>query len=177
VPETRIVPEPLPVRAIAATRGPRRSYGDLLEEAATDDGMFAVHRVGETVYFEIPKDLLGKDLLWVTSLKRTTLGAGYGGEPVADRVVRWVQHGDRVYLTLVNYDIVADPSTPIAQAVAAANTPTILRSFGVLAASDAGNPVIDVTGLLVGEIAEFSPRRVLNARGLDQSRSYLEKVI
>lgn len=167
----------LPVRGVGAGRGGRRSYADLLQEASTDDGLFAVHRVGESIYFEIPRELIGKDLLWVTSLKRTTLGAGYGGEPIADHVVRWVQRDDRIYLQLVNYGIIADPSQPIARAVADSNMPTILRSFGVLATSDAGNPVIDVTGLLIGEIAEFSPRRVLNARGMDQSRSYLEKVV
>ncbi|MFO7301803.1 MAG: zinc-dependent metalloprotease [Acidobacteriota bacterium] len=164
-------------RPVTRSRGSRRSYEELLADAQSDDGMFLVHRVGDTVYFEIPADLLDRDILWVTRLKRTTLGAGYGGEPIADRVVRWSQRGDRVFLQLINYDVTADPSEPIARAVADANVPTILRSFGVIATSPAGNPVIDVTGLLLSEIAEFSPRDVLNARGMDQSRSYLEKVV
>src|SRR5690606_8667209 len=70
-----------------------------------------------------------------------------------------------------------DPSQPIAQAVADANTPAIVRGFTVVVSSPEDNPVIDVTSLLLGEIAEFSPRSTLGARGMDQSRSYLEKVV
>ncbi len=157
--------------------GPQRTYASLVAEAKSDDGLFKVHRVGDNIYFEIPKDQLGKDMLWVTSIKRTTLGAGYGGQPVADRVVRWERQGTRVFLRVVNYDLVADASQPIARAVADANTPAIIRSFNVLVSSPEENPVIDVTALMMGEIAEFSPRAALGARGMDQSRSYLEKVV
>jgi hypothetical protein len=155
----------------------QRTYPQLLAEAKTDEGLFKVHRVGDNIYFEIPKDQLGKDMLWVTSIKRTTLGAGYGGSPVADRVVRWERQANRVLLRVVNYDVVADPAQPIARAVADANVPAIVRSFNVLVSSPDDNPVIDVTALLLGEIAEFSPRANLGARGMDQSRSYLEKVV
>jgi len=155
----------------------QRTYPQLIAEAKTDDGLFKVHRVGDNIFFEIPKEQLGKDLLWVTTIKRTTLGAGYGGTPVADRVVRWERQANRVFLRVVNYDVVADPSQPIARAVADANTPAIVRAFNVLVSSPDDNPVIDVTALLMGEIAEFSPRASLGARGMDQSRSYLEKVV
>jgi hypothetical protein len=155
----------------------RRTYAQLTADAKTDDGLFKVHRVDDNVYFEIPKDQLDKDLLWVTQIKRTTLGAGYGGQAVADRVVRWERREDRVFLKVVNYDMVAAPDAPIASAVADANTPSIVRAFNVLVSSPEGNPVIDATSLLLGEIAEFSPRARLGARGMDQSRSYLEKVV
>jgi hypothetical protein len=158
-------------------RGGQRTYSQVVAEAKTDEGLFKVHRVGDTVYFEIPKAELGKDQLWVTSLKRTTLGAGYGGDPVANRVVRWERQANRVFLRVVNYDVVADPSRPMARAVADANVPAIIRSFNVVASSPDENPVIDVTALLLGEITEFSPRANLGARGMDQSRSYLEKVV
>jgi hypothetical protein len=157
--------------------GAQRTYPQLLAEAKTDEGLFKVHRVGDNIYFEIPKAELGKDLLWVTQIKRTTLGAGYGGQSVADRVVRWEQFNTRVFLKLVNYDLVADPNTPIAQAVIDANQPAIVRSFPVLVSSPDGNPVIDVTSLFLSEVTEFSPRTNLGARGMDTTRSYLEKVV
>jgi hypothetical protein len=191
-PETPDTPSPTPpATAPAAAQGPgpqqgpggqgrgrgQRTYAQLTAEAKTDDGLFKVHRIGDNIYFEIPKAALGKDLLWVTSIKRTTLGAGYGGSPVADRVVRWERQAGRVFLRVINYDVVADPSQPIARAVADANTPAIVRAFNVMVSSPDDDPVIDVTALLMGEIAEFSPRANLGARGMDQSRSYLEKVV
>lgn len=157
--------------------GPRPFNQVITSEARTDDGVFKVHRVGDTIYYEIPKGELGKDFLWVTQIKSTTIGAGYGGQEVSDRVVRWEQNGNRVFLKLVNFDVVADPDKPIAQAVAAANTPAILRAFNVAAISPIGNLVIDVTSLFTTEVLEFSARTNLGARGMDQSRTYIDKVV
>ena len=89
-----------------ADEGPRRTRQDRRRAAGaaavragdhrgakTDDGIFKVHRIGETLFYEIPKAQLGKDFLWNTQIKKTTLGAGYGGQAVGSRVVRWVQQG------------------------------------------------------------------------------------
>lgn len=154
----------------------QRTYAQLVADGKTDDGVFKVHRIGDNIYFEIPKAELGKDFLWVTQIKRTAIGAGYGGQAVANRVVRWEQHNTRLFLKVVDYDVTADPSTPIAQAVADANNPSIVRGFTVVVSSPAGDPVVDVTSLFLGEITEFSARQNLGARGMDQSRSYIEKV-
>src|SRR5262249_20371720 len=91
-------------------------YGQVITSAAkTDEGIFKVHRVGDTLYYEIPKAELNKDYLWVTQLKKTTIGVGYGGQAAGSRVVRWVQKGDRILLQNIDYSIIADPGTPIAQ--------------------------------------------------------------
>ncbi|MEO7191106.1 MAG: zinc-dependent metalloprotease, partial [Vicinamibacterales bacterium] len=158
-------------------RGGQRTYAQLIAESKVDDGVFKVHRVADNIYFEIPKTLLGRDFLWVTQIKRTTLGAGFGGQSVGERLVRWDLSNNRVFLKVVNYDMVADASTPIAQAVTDANYPTIVRAFPVVVSSPDGNPVIDVTSLFLSEVTEFSPRQNLGARGMDQSRSYLDKVV
>jgi len=155
----------------------QRTYPQLLAEAKTDDGIFKVHRVGDNVYFEIPKSKLGRDFLWVTQIKRNTLGAGYGGQAVNSHVVRWELSSQRVFLKTIDYDVTADPSKPIAQAVADSNNPAIVRAFPVLVSNPNGDPVIDVTSLFLSEVTEFSPRQNLGARGMDQSRSYLEKVV
>jgi hypothetical protein len=158
-------------------QGPR-PYGSVVPaEARTDDGIFKVHRVAENVFYEIPKAQLNRDFLWVTQIKRTTYGAGYGGQAVDDRVVRWELNNNRVFLRLINHSIVADPSTPIARAVQDANTPAIIRAFNVAAFSPSGDPVIDVTSLFLTDVAEFSARASLGARGMDAGRSYIEKVV
>jgi hypothetical protein len=157
--------------------GQQRTYPQLLADAKTDDGIFKVHRVADTVYFEIPKAQLGKDFLWVSRIKRNTIGAGYGGQEVSERVVRWELANNRVFLKSIDYDVTADATKPIAQAVADANNPAIVRAFNVVVSSPAGDPVIDVTTLFLTEVTEFSPRQSLGARGMDLSRSYLEKVV
>ena len=155
-----------------------RPYDQVITgQARTDDGIFKVHRVAEQLYYEIPKGELGKDFLWVSQLKRTTVGTGLGGQPAGNRVVRWELRGNRILLRLVDYSLVADTSTPIARAVTDATNPAIVRVFNVAAFSAAGDPVIDVTSLFLTEIAELSVRGRIGARGFDQNRSFLDKVV
>ena len=155
-----------------------RPYDQVItREARSDDGIFKVHRVREQLYYEIPKSQLGKDFLWVSQMKRTTAGTGLGGEAAGNRVVRWEILGNRVLLRLVDYSLVADPSTPIARAVADATNPAIVRAFNVAAFSASGDPVIEVTPLFLTEIAELSVRGRIGARGFDQSRTLLDKVV
>ena len=133
-----------PRRRRAQPPQPRPYEQVITSEARTDEGVFKVHRIREQLFYEIPKAELGKDFLWVSQIKRTTAGAGLGGEAAGNRVVRWELLGNRVLLRLVDYSIVADPSTPIARAVADANNPAIVRAFNVAAFSPAGDPVIEV---------------------------------
>jgi hypothetical protein len=155
-----------------------RPYGQVITSAAkTDEGVFKVHRVGDTLYYEIPKAELGKDYLWVTQIKKTTIGVGYGGQAAGSRVVRWVQKGDRVLLENIDYSIIADPSTPIAAAVDDANYPAIIRSFNVAAYASSGDPVVDVTPLFMTDVPEFSVRTRVGGRGFDATRSFVEKAV
>ena len=156
-----------------------RPYADVITAAAkSDPGIFTVHRVGESLYYEIPKAELGKDYLLVSQLKRTTLGAGYGGDPVGNRLLRWELAGNRVLLRTVNYSVVSsDPSNQVTRAVADSNSPAIVRAFNVAAFGEGGAPVIDVTSLFTTEISELSARRNLGGRGFDGSRSFIEKAV
>ena len=155
-----------------------RPYDQVITSAArTDEGIFKVHRIREQLYYEIPKAELGKDFLWVSQIKRATAGTGQVSQAAGNRVVRWELLGNRVLLRLVDYSIVADPSTPIARAVADASTPAIARVFNVAAFNAAGDPVIEVTPLFLTEIPELSVRGRIGARGFDQNRTFLDKVV
>jgi len=149
----------------------------ITDEAVSDDGIFKVHRVDDKIYYEIPLAELDKDFLWVARIKRTTLGAGYGGQRSDNRVVRWQLRNNKVLLRLISYDVVADPDTPVAQAVADSNNPAIAEVFDVEAFNADGDPVIDVTELFTTEVNELSVRSRLNARGFATDRTFIEKVV
>jgi hypothetical protein len=163
-------------------RGPAapnpRPYASVITSAAkTDEGVFKVHRIGESLFYEIPTAQLGKDFLWNTQIKKTTIGAGYGGQAAGSRVVRWVRRGDRILLQSIDYSVVADTTSPIAQAVDDANYPTIVRAFNVAAYSPGGDPVIEVTPLFMTDVPEISVRGRIGGRGYDAARSFLEKAV
>ena len=57
-------------------------------DAKTRNGLFKVHRVGSRLLFEIPRTELNRDQLLVTEIAKTTLGVGYGGQALGNRVLR-----------------------------------------------------------------------------------------
>ncbi|HEX5214447.1 MAG TPA: zinc-dependent metalloprotease, partial [Vicinamibacterales bacterium] len=155
-----------------------RPYAQVITSAAkTDDGISKVHRIGDTLYYEIPKAELGKDFLFNNQIKKTTIGVGYGGQAAGNRVARWRLRGDRVLLENMDYSVIADPNNPIAEAVADSNNPAIIRAFNVAAYSPSGDPVIDVTPLFMSDVPEFSVRGRVGGRSMDASRSFLEKAV
>ncbi len=145
------------------------------KDAKSKKGMFTVYQAGERYYYEIPKKELGKQYLWNTQIAKTTVGAGYGGAEVTDKVVEWELHNNRVYLRDVNFSIHADPDSPIAAAVQAANNDTIVMAFNVAAYHD-GDPVIDVSRLFNTDVPEFSARQHIGASAFDASRSFIDHI-
>ena len=153
-----------------------KKYDEVItKDAVTKVGLFRVHRLEDNLYYEIPTDALGTDLLWVIQISETTAGSSYAGMPVNDLVVRWELHGDQVLLREVRYDIRADTADPIAQAVKASNLAPILRAFDVKAYGKDKAPVIDVTDLFKKEVPELSARHALSAGVMDSARSFIEE--
>src|SRR6185369_14284608 len=72
----------------AATGEPRPYAQVITSEAKSKAGVFTVHRIKEKLYYEIPTQELDKEFLWVTQIARTTLGVGYGGQALGNRVVK-----------------------------------------------------------------------------------------
>src|ERR1044071_6852024 len=157
------------------TPEPRPYERVITKEAKSDEGIFTIHTIKEKVYYEIPKNELGKEFLWVSQIARTTLGVGYGGQAAGNRVVKWERKGNRLLLRNVVYDVVADPKLPVSRAVQAANNDTIIMAFNIEAIGKDDAAVIDVSRLFTTEVTEFSARTRLRARGFDASRSFIEK--
>ena len=148
----------------------------ITKEAKTSQGVFTVHQIKSRYYYEIPASELGKDFLLVSQIARTTIGAGYGGQFAGSHVVRWERRENRVLLREVTYEVTADSKDPIAAAVEAAKNPSIIMAFNVEAVGKDNAPVIEVTRLFSTDVPELSARARLRARGMDGSRSFIDKV-
>jgi len=147
----------------------------ITKDAKTKKGLFTIHQVADKFYYEIPKSELGKQYLWNTQISKTTIGVGYGGGQVTNRVVAWELRNNRVYLRDINFSVAAKPDEPIAEAVKSANNDTIILAFNVAAYHD-GDPVIDVARLFTTDVPEISARQHLGATAFDASRSYIEHI-
>ncbi|HEY0765690.1 MAG TPA: zinc-dependent metalloprotease [Pyrinomonadaceae bacterium] len=154
---------------------PRPYERVITKDAKSDEGIFTIHTIKEKVYYEIPKNELGKEFLWVSQIAKTTLGVGYGGQAAGNRVVKWERKGNRILLRNVSYDVVADSKLPVSRAVQASNNDTIIMAFNIEAIGKDDSAVIDVSRLFTTEVTEFSARTRLRARGFDATRSFIEK--
>ena len=147
----------------------------ITKDAKSKKGLFTVYQVGERYYYEIPKSELGKQYLWNTQIAKTTVGVGYGGGQMTNRVVAWELRNNRVYLRDINFSVTANPDSPIAEAVKDANNDTIIMAFNVAAYHD-GDPVIDVSRLFNTDVPEISARQHLGATAFDASRSFIDHI-
>jgi hypothetical protein len=136
-------PAPVPTAAAPGVRAgsdPQPYDRVITKDAKSAKGVFTVHQVKDRYYYEIPKPELGKEFLLNIRVSKTTMGVGYGGDQMSDLVVRWELNHNKVNLRDVNYSVTADPKTPIALAVKAANNDTILMTFPVAAFAADGAP-------------------------------------
>ena len=162
--------------------GPEPYSEVVTEEAVTDSGMVHVHRVDDKWLFEIPEEILGREILLVSRLASVPEGMGYGGQKANTQVLRWERNGpddERIFLRVVRHTNVADEALPVARAVRGANFEPILRAFDIEALNDdSTSVVIDATPLFESDTPMLglsqSRRDAYRVRSLDSNRTYVD---
>ena len=173
----------------AARRAPRPYDQVITARAVTDGGMFAVHRVEERWFFELPDSLIGRDLLLISRIAGVPAGIGgflSAGASVQERLVRFERVGERpfarVLLRAIPTDAFADDTLAIAISVRQNNVGAVLAAFPVQAFSaDSSAVVLDVTDFFGGDTPAISgldaaARRTYQVRRLDPARSSLDVI-
>lgn len=143
-------------------------------EAKTQAGLLRVHEVKGKLYFEIPKALLGQELLMVATATHVPVNTDHAGRMVNEDVVRFIQKDHKVYLQMVSHAYHSDAARAIKPAVDASQRDVVLMGFPVEALAKDGSPVIEVSRLFTSEVGGFTARAVVNATSLDGTRSYVD---
>jgi hypothetical protein len=169
----------------AAAKKPAKSktFSDVIPaDAITDPGLFTIHRVGQKYFFEIPKAILGRDILVASVISGHVKGLNFGGAGMRSRpqqIVRWYMQDDKILLKSVTYDAIADPSLPVAKAVQRNNFEPIIMVFDLATMSkDSSAVVFDATSLFTSDIPMIGPlskaeKRTFEIQALDAKRSYV----
>ncbi len=190
MPSPTLTPAPLAGSAAGANPadsgragGPHVSvkpYAEVIpKDAKTRTGLFTTHRVGDTLYFEIPRSELNRDMLLVGRYARTAavdasnpFGA-YGGDEFGERTLRWERSGNHIILRSPSFAIMADTSLPIYRAVQSGSYAPIIAIFDIAAYGPDSSAVIDVTRLYTTDIPEFA---AIHGQ-VDEKRSYIENAV
>lgn len=162
-----------------------KKYEEVItDEAISDEGFITSHRVDGKYFFEIPRDLLGKEILIVSRMSGYVKNLSFGGAGMKTRpqqVIRFEENDKKVLLRSVSYNSVASEEDPVYQSVRNNNFEPIIHSFDVSTYGQDSTVVLDVTGFftsdipMIGALSERQ-RKNFKIKNLDKSRSLIKSV-
>jgi hypothetical protein len=164
-----------------------KKYSEIVKKGTmSDDGLFKTHMNDDKLYFEIPFNLLGKDMLLVSRIAKLpdNFGGGYvnAGSKINEQVVRWERRKNNIDIKVVSFENESDEESPIYKSVEANNFFPILFSSKIEAFnSDSTSLLVDVSDIYQKEVTSLNAmssriRKQYSVKRLDQSRSYIESV-
>lgn len=162
-------------------------YSDFVnKKTKTDKGLFDVHESKNKFYYEVPDNLLGKEMLLVTRLKEipASLGGGFvnAGTKVNTQVVIWEKFRNKLLLKVRSYNAIADEELPISKSVKANNLEPVIYAFDIKVKNpDSTATVVDVTKFFSTDVKAISGlpgrfRTTYRVRRLDASRSFINSI-
>ena len=168
-----------PVKGIG--KSDLRKYDDVItKDYATLPGVFAVHRLDEKMYFEIPQDKLGRLFLWQGVVAKGPGGGmfgSWGGANLGSAVLKFERRGNKIYVWKVGFKKRSDGKA-IQAAIDASATDSIIAAFNVECEGKDRSAVINVSDIFIFGINDLPINRAANspAASVDSSRSYLSEV-
>ena len=163
--------------------GKYKPYADIItEEAVTDSGLILVHTIDDKYYFELPFDLLEKELLVVSRITGHVKNLNFGGAGMKSRpqqIIRWQRLGSKVLLRSVSYNSVADFDQPVYQSVRNNNFEPVVMTFDITTFNtDSTALVFDIGALFTTDVEMIAAlsktqRKDFEIKSLDGKRSFI----
>ena len=163
--------------------GPK-AYGEVItKKAVSQKGVFTVHFLDDKFYFDIPDQLIGRELLAVTRFVKVPGGARkYGGEEVNEQSIVFEKGpNQRIFMRVVTLISKADSTQTIAKAVKNSYLDPIVAAFDIKAfGKDSNSSIIDVTDFFKGDNQAVSltsnEKRSFNLSALAPDRSFIQSI-
>ncbi|NQX80735.1 MAG: zinc-dependent metalloprotease [Flavobacteriaceae bacterium] len=166
-----------------------KKYSEVItDKLSSDEGLFTVHQSDEEdkFYYEIPTNLLGRDMLLVSRISKIAaeLGGGYlnAGSKTNEQLVRWSRIRNKIVLRSVSYTSVANDSLPISISVSNNNYQPIIHAFDIVAFNEnSASIVIEVSKLFMTDIPSIGGlsqrlRKQYAVKKLDTKRSFINRI-
>lgn len=176
----------------APSRAMPKPYKEVItDRARTDEGVFKVHRVEDKWYFELPDSLMGREILIVTRLSKSSAGmsngfSGYAGDQINNNVIRFDKGpNNKVFLRRISFDARANDPDGMYKAVLNSNTQPIMQSFDVRAygkdsVSNTSSTVIELTEYISGDndvlFFNANAKASLQVGAFQIDRSYIQTI-
>lgn len=156
------------------------------EKAKAQKGMFTVYEHEGKYFFEIPNQMMGRDILTVTRISKSAAGlrssgSGYAGDDVNENMIRFEKGpNNKVFLKTISVlEKSVDSTGGMYWNVQNSNLQPIAASFDIksYAKDSASGVVIEITDFINGDndIFFFDPfsKRAFGLGGIQSDRSYI----
>ena len=170
------------------SKGPRPYSEIITSKAKTSLGMFKVHFLDDKYFFEIPKNLLKREILVVNRISKAptsgrTAGLSYAGDDIGQNVISFERgNNDNIFLRTISYaEYAKDSTSPMFMSVNNSNIQPIEFVFDIKAYSrDSSAVVIDVTDMVSGDndvlFLDNGTKRRANLSAIQKDKSYVVTV-
>ncbi len=157
--------------------GPQSGPGDyddvITDEAETREGLFKTHRIGDDLFFEIPQEEFGAEMMLIARAVESTLqnpSGFFGGG--ARLLVQWERHGDHVVLRERSYRLTADQDDNIYRQVRGFQNGPVIARLPVRAYNPEDSAaVVEATDLFLTYNRDMG-----SLQGTQRNRSWFEHV-
>jgi Met-zincin/Domain of unknown function (DUF5117)/Domain of unknown function (DUF5118) len=180
----------MPPAASAPKPGPKPYKDVITDKAVTKKGLFTVHKIEDKYFFEISDKMLGREILYVNRVSKSSIQStkgfyGYAGDQIGQGVIRFEKGpNQKIFLKSISYDVrSADSTQAMFRSVANSNLQPIAMAFEIKAIvpdSLGGGSVIEITDNINGdnEIFGFSGgvKTAFQAGSLQADKSYISSV-
>lgn len=177
-------PAPSGSPAAAAKPGDPVPYDTFIKDSVVQDGLFTLIRKDGKVALVLKPDQLDKDYLQ-TAVPKNGLG-GYGvlsGDVFQQeaRVVRFVRNGKNVVMLWPHTRFLAEPNTPLAEAVRLSTADSVMGVGGIVAERKDDKAVVIELAALLGDVMDLTttlnevlttPTNPAGAYHIDPTRSF-----
>ena len=137
--------------ATAPKAGPKPYKEVITDKAMTRRGMLTVHKVDDKYYFELPNKIIGRDILVINRISKSSIESpkgfgGYAGDEINENVIRFEKGpNNKIFLKNISYNVNPTDSTKaMFRSVSNSNIQPIALAFDVKAnvPDSIGNGVI-----------------------------------
>jgi hypothetical protein len=139
----------------ASVKSEPKPYEEVItEKAKTSKGFLTVQKVEDKYYFEIPSQMLGRDILVVNRVSQSSIESpkafgGYAGDQIGESVIRFEKGpNNKIFIRNISYNVNPDSTKPMYRSVKNSNIQPIAMAFDIKAFvpdSLGGGTVIDIT--------------------------------
>lgn len=146
----------------AASKGNTAAYNDFIKDAVTKNGLFKIHTIKDKIYFEIPNEVLGKDLLIVNKISSVPAqinNAGINkGINYENKLIRFYKDvkNNKVWAKTFDPKISVDKKDNIALSVRDNYVESIIEGFEIKTYGKDSAVVVQVNNVFNGTSKSFN---------------------